>query len=87
MKNFKWVIQSNQIKDCPVTVDDVVNANKIWGKDIPAFKERPHITRKLVTTWNASTPLRSGANTKQPLNFSVLLLKYNAQPNQANIVK
>jgi hypothetical protein len=38
MKDFKWVIQSNQIKDFPVTVDDVVAANKIWGKDIAALK-------------------------------------------------
>ena len=33
MKDYKWVIQSNQIKDCPVTVDDVVAAHRIWGKD------------------------------------------------------
>jgi hypothetical protein len=46
-----------------------------------------HMTRKLVTTWNSSTPLRSGANTRQPLDFNVLQLKHNAQPNQANIVK
>jgi hypothetical protein len=38
MKDYKWVIQSNQIKDCPVTVDDVVSTNKIWGKDIAAIK-------------------------------------------------
>ena len=38
MKDFKWVIQSNQIKDCPVTVDDIVTAHKIWGKDIAALK-------------------------------------------------
>ena len=38
MKDYKWVIQSNQIKDCPVTVDDVVAAHKIWGKDIAALK-------------------------------------------------
>jgi hypothetical protein len=47
-----------------------------------------HMTRKLVTTWNASTtPLRSGANTRQLLDFNVLQLKHNAQPNQAKIVK
>jgi hypothetical protein len=50
-------------------------------------KPLKHMTRKLVTTWNASTPLRSGANTRQPLNFNVLQLKCNAQQNQANIVK
>ena len=38
MKDFKWVIQSNQIKDCPVTVDDVMTANQIWRKDIAALK-------------------------------------------------
>jgi Reverse transcriptase (RNA-dependent DNA polymerase) len=37
-KDFKWVIRSNQIKDCPVTVQDVDNALKIWGKNIAALK-------------------------------------------------
>jgi hypothetical protein len=41
IKDFKWVtIQSNQIKDCPVTVQDVITAahHKIWGKNIAALK-------------------------------------------------
>ena len=38
MKDFKWVIRSNQIKDCPVTVEDVDVATKIWGKNIAALK-------------------------------------------------
>jgi hypothetical protein len=38
MKDFKWVIQSNQIKDCPVTVQDIDVARKIWGKTIAALK-------------------------------------------------
>jgi hypothetical protein len=37
-KDFKWVIQSNQIKDCPVTVQDVDVALKILGKNIAALK-------------------------------------------------
>jgi hypothetical protein len=44
IKDFKWVIQSNQIKDCPVTVEDVVNAHAIWGKNIAALKGKT--TRK-----------------------------------------
>jgi hypothetical protein len=31
-KDYKWVIQSNQIKDCPVTVEDVYTAHYIRGK-------------------------------------------------------
>jgi hypothetical protein len=38
MKDFKWVIQSNQIKDCPVTVQYIDVAQKIWGKNIAALK-------------------------------------------------
>ena len=32
------MIRSNQIKDCPVTVDDIDVASKIWGKDIAMLK-------------------------------------------------
>jgi hypothetical protein len=38
MKDFKWVIQSNQIKDCPVTFQDIDVALKIWGKNIAALQ-------------------------------------------------
>jgi hypothetical protein len=40
MKDFKWVIQSNQINDCPVTVQYIYVALKIWGKNIAALKGR-----------------------------------------------
>jgi hypothetical protein len=40
MKDFKWVIQSNQIKDFPVTVQDIGVARKIWGKNIAALKDK-----------------------------------------------
>jgi hypothetical protein len=44
IKDFKWIIQSNQINDCPVTVSDVEVAHKIWGKNIAALKGKT--TRK-----------------------------------------
>jgi hypothetical protein len=53
-KDFKWVIQSNQIHDCPVTVQDVDAANKIWGKNIAALKGKTtrtkpaHVARDFV---------------------------------------
>ena len=36
--DFRWIVRSNQIKDCPVTVEDVDNAMTIWGKNISALK-------------------------------------------------
>jgi hypothetical protein len=38
MNDFKWVIQSNKIKDCPVTVQEIYVAREIWGKNIAALK-------------------------------------------------
>jgi hypothetical protein len=38
MKDFKWVIRNNQIKDFLVTVQDIELAPKIWGKNITALK-------------------------------------------------
>jgi hypothetical protein len=40
MKDFKWVINSNQIKDCPVNVQKFNVAIKIWGKNISALKRK-----------------------------------------------
>jgi hypothetical protein len=38
MNDFKWVIRSNQIKDCPLTIQDIDVATNIWGKNIAAPK-------------------------------------------------
>jgi hypothetical protein len=48
-KDFKWIIWSNQIKDCPVTVEHVNTALKIWGKNIVALKRK--------TTWAIPDPV------------------------------
>jgi hypothetical protein len=38
MKDFKWVICSNQIKDCPIMIQDINIAMKMWGNNIAALK-------------------------------------------------
>jgi hypothetical protein len=42
-KDFKWIIWSFQIKDCPITVKHIDTALKIWGKNVAALKGK--------TTW------------------------------------
>jgi hypothetical protein len=49
MKNYKWIVLSNQIKNCPVTLEDIDIATNIWGKDIAALKGK--------TTSTKSTPV------------------------------
>ena len=44
VENFKNNLQQNIIKNCPVTVEDVTNAEKIFGKDIGSLKGKT--TRK-----------------------------------------
>jgi hypothetical protein len=34
VENFKAIIRQNLVKNCPVTVDDIANAEKIFGPDI-----------------------------------------------------
>jgi hypothetical protein len=48
-KDFKWIIQNNQIKDCPVTVEHVDAALKIWGKNVMGSKGK--------TTWTKPDPV------------------------------
>jgi hypothetical protein len=48
MKDLKWVIWSNQIKDCPMTIQNIDIATKIWGKNIAALKRK--------TTWRKRHP-------------------------------
>jgi hypothetical protein len=38
MKDFKWIIRSNKIKDCLVTIQDIDVATKILVKNIAALK-------------------------------------------------
>jgi hypothetical protein len=38
LKDFKWIVQSNSIQDCPVTINGINLADKIWGPNIAALK-------------------------------------------------
>jgi hypothetical protein len=53
MKDFKWVIRSNQIKDCPVTIQYIDVATKIWGKNIAAMKGKT-TSEKVVLNYSHS---------------------------------
>jgi hypothetical protein len=46
---LKWIIWSNQIKDCPVTLEHIDTALKIWGKNVVALKGK--------TTWTKPDPV------------------------------
>jgi hypothetical protein len=52
MKDFKWVICRNQMRDCPVTIQDIDVATNSWGKNIAALKGK--------TTWSKTHPVARG---------------------------
>jgi hypothetical protein len=51
MKDFKWVIQSNHIKDFLVTVQDIDAALKIWGKIIAALKGKTTRSKSITVAF------------------------------------
>jgi hypothetical protein len=38
MSNYKWALQANLLQDCPVTVQDLSVALKIWGPSVAMLK-------------------------------------------------
>lgn len=36
--DYKWILKSNQIQECPVTYEDAGVAEKIWGPSVPSLK-------------------------------------------------
>ena len=38
MTDYKWILQSNRIEDCPVSVEDAKVVEKIWGPNIASLK-------------------------------------------------
>ena len=46
--DYKWAVRGNQIKNCPITVQDVDVAFKIWGKNIQALKGKTTRTKPEV---------------------------------------
>ena len=42
VKYFRWIVQIQKIVDCPVVVQDIDIAHKIWVKNIEALKVRPN---------------------------------------------
>ncbi len=45
--DFRWVVQANQIEDCPVKVQDIDVAAQVWGKDLDALKGKTTRSRPI----------------------------------------
>ena len=56
-KIFKWILKSNQIRNCPVTTKDVEIAEDIWGPDLSYLKGKTtRSTPKPVVYDNIDVP-------------------------------
>lgn len=60
-RDFKWIVRTNMIKDCPVLVADIDAAAHIWGKDVVALKGKTAKKKPTPVTW-CETSSRSQRN-------------------------
>lgn len=60
IKDFEWTVISNQIQDCPITKNDIENAQAIWGKDVAALKGK---------TVRSHAPAVKGVTLKVPYQY------------------
>jgi hypothetical protein len=37
-QDYKWILRSNQVQECPVMTEYANVADKIWGKSVPSLK-------------------------------------------------
>jgi hypothetical protein len=84
---FQCVAAETQCTIKPRPKHSEVSMEDVAGGTSKKPSSPQQMIRKLVTAWNASTPLSGEAKTRQPLNFNLLQLKHNEQHIQANIVK
>ncbi|MGL6132320.1 MAG: hypothetical protein ACRCZ9_11980, partial [Fusobacteriaceae bacterium] len=48
--DYKWILKTNQIKNCPVSMEDAEVAKKVWGQNVASLKGKT--TRKTPTHVN-----------------------------------
>ena len=60
-RDLRWAVRSNQIKDCPVTIQDLDVKETIYGKSVPALKGK--------TTRRTPEPVSVGNLLKVPKEF------------------
>ena len=73
-RDFHKLIAENIILNCPVTVEDVIRADKIYGQDIHSLKgktTRTHLTR-LVTDYVKIAPSVLEKNKHVTLSIDII---------------
>ena len=84
MENFKHVLHQNLIKNCPVMVEDVTIAEKIYGPDISALKGKGTRPKVLgFRHWHVAFPQVPGSVTSLVMDRPLVKLG----PFTANLVR
>jgi hypothetical protein len=76
IKDFKWVIQSNQIKDCPVTVQDTIMPR---SQDWIGVKLRPHKKSRQRSPAGPSLTSHELRLTSYPMTIKNMNPRYSLQ--------
>ena len=87
MQDFKHMIHSNVIKDCPITLEDMRKAELICGKDVGALKGKTTKTKNAPYVRDLMVPPKALIQRNRDVTLHVDTLYVNGMPFLATISK
>ena len=80
VKDYKWLIQSNQIKYFPVKVQEIDVDHNIWGKSVPSCKEKTTRKKPIFVSGNLVQVPEDLVNINKHIYLTSDLLFFNSNP-------
>ena len=87
MQDFKCMIRSNVIKDCPITLEDIRKAELICGKDVGALKGKTTKTKNAPHVRDLMVPPKALIKKNRDVTLCVDTIHANGMPFLATISK
>ncbi len=78
--DYKWIVRSNQVDECPILVEDIGVAEKIWGPNVAALKGKTPRTKSIPVQTDIIQVLVEIRSLHQNVTMSMDIFSVNKIP-------